>query len=300
MKQYLLLLILFSSSFAWSFEQPAVDLMTTPTLLLSQGRYAQASSAFHTQANKALVLEKSIGREEMWRAAGLLEAIAAMSAEKQSDPAAYEYWANSVRYFLMGGTTWEELKRSIRQDYEQVSSIIGVNIVPGDSGFTVDDATLQFYSFVEIWDTKLQFFLYNAPKSGLINQAQTNLAAPSTESNSTTGQQLKQYSPNSKLMIGNNFSEKQSFVVAPSEVEMTQQGDEAQSVSESDVEQRIETTVATPIDAPILIEEVEKEEKAKETLNAPQQQISRGNADADITKPVQATQRRSFAPVTEN
>lgn len=297
MKQYLLLLILFSSSFAWSFEQPAVDLMTTPTLLLSQGRYAQASSAFHTQANKALVLEKSIGREEMWRAAGLLEAIAAMSAEKQSDPAAYEYWANSVRYFLMGGTTWEELKRSIRQDYEQVSSIIGVNIVPGDSGFTVDDATLQFYSFVEIWDSKLQFFLYNAPKSGLVNR--DNLTAPSTESSSTTGQQLKQYSPNSKLMIGNNFSENQSFVVTPSEVGTTQKGDETQLVPENDIEQRIETTVATPIDAPIMIEEIEREEE-KETLNAPQQQISRGNADADITKPVQATQRRSFAPVTEN
>lgn len=297
MKQYLLFLILFSSSFAWSFEQPAVDLMTTPTLLLSQGRYAQASSAFHTQANKALVLERSIGREEMWRTAGLLEAIAAMSAEKQSDPAAYEYWANSVRYFLMGGTTWEELKRSIRQDYEQVSSIIGVNIVPGDSGFTVDDATLQFYSFVEIWDTKLQFFLYNAPKSGLISR--DNLTAPSTESSSTTGQQLKQYSPNSKLMIGNNFSEKQSFVVAPDEVKAIQQDDEVQPVPENDIEQRVETTVATPIDAPIMIEEVEKEEE-KETLNAPQQQISRGNADADITKPVQATQRRSFAPVTEN
>ena len=86
----LITLILFAVSFpTWALNQTSIDLLSTPTLLLSQGRYSQAATLMHQQANRALSLESQIGTKEMWQTAALADALAAMAAEKVEDPVAY-------------------------------------------------------------------------------------------------------------------------------------------------------------------------------------------------------------------
>ncbi|MFM2580902.1 hypothetical protein AAFX18_18835 [Vibrio fortis] len=218
----LITLILFAVSFpTWALSQISIDLLSTPTLLLSQGRYSQAATLMHQQANRALSLESQIGTKEMWQTAALADALAAMAAEKVEDPVAYEYWSNSVRYFLMGGSNWNQYRQQLQVDYKAFDAQFSIATNSDGPSAYVDDAWIQFSSLIDIWDQKLNFFRYESPSAGLIRKQPAN-TIPTASAPRSSGEQLKQYTPNSKLMLNKDFSNKQTFIVEPTENPVTE------------------------------------------------------------------------------
>lgn len=218
----LITLILFAVSFpTWALNQTSIDLLSTPTLLLSQGRYSQAATLMHQQANRALSLESQIGTKEMWQTAALADALAAMAAEKVEDPVAYEYWSNSVRYFLMGGSNWNQYRQQLQVDYKAFDAQFSIATNSDAPSAYVDDAWIQFSSLIDIWDQKLNFFRYESPSAGLIRKQPVN-TTPTASAPRSSGEQLKQYTPNSKLMLNKDFSNKQTFIVEPTDNPVTE------------------------------------------------------------------------------
>lgn len=222
MRKLIVLIFFVISCPVWAMNQTSIDLLSTPTLLLSQGRYAQAATLMHQQANRALSLEHKIGTQEMWQTAGLADALAAMAAEKAKDPAAYEYWSNSVRYFLMGGSNWNQYSQQLLIDYKAFDARFSIATNSGGPTAFVDDAWIQFASLIDIWEQKLDFFRYESPSAGLIQKQPTN-TLPTPRSAKPSGEQLKQYTPNSKLILNKDFSNKQTFVVEPTVEPVPQQ-----------------------------------------------------------------------------
>ncbi|WP_446577679.1 hypothetical protein [Vibrio fortis] len=157
----------------------------------------------------------------MWQTAALADALAAMAAEKVEDPVAYEYWSNSVRYFLMGGSNWNQYRQQLQVDYKAFDAQFSIATNSDGPSAYVDDAWIQFSSLIDIWDQKLNFFRYESPSAGLIRKQPAN-TIPTASGPRTSGEQLKQYTPNSKLMLNKDFSNKQTFIVEPTENPVTE------------------------------------------------------------------------------
>lgn len=354
MIRWVCVLILAVSHNVMALNQGSVDLLGSPTLLLSKGRYVQAAASFHQQANKSLTQERQLGAKNMWLTAGLAEGLAAIAAEKSGDPIAYEYWANSVRYFLMGGSDWKSLQQRLHQEYEQSNSRLAVSSGHTDIGYEVDDLWLQMFSLIEVWNERLNYFSYQSPSGGLVKKKQHRQTANEAP-NRSEGYQLKQYSPNSKLMLDSGFESKQTFVVEPvlNDSISTTADDNSQERNESGEVSALEENVLssegkTVVDTPavskqrvrggalyVQIDDEEQEHTAIEVLEKEasessdqdvistpiaerhaieeedmgqtrsvkqlddSKQISRGNLESSTVKPVQASQRRSFVPITE-
>ena len=209
---WILLLVMSFPSYA--LNQASIDLLSTPTLMVSQGRYIQAANLMHQQANRALSMEPKLGTKQMWLTAGLADALAAIAAEKSQDPIAYEYWSNSVRYFLMGGSNWLEYKQQLQSEYNQFNARFSVATNSGDASGFMNDSWVQLSSLIDIWDQKLGVFNYDAPATGLIASPPPQVKGSNRPL--AKGDQLKQYTPNGKLMLNNEFSNKPTFVVEPS------------------------------------------------------------------------------------
>ncbi|MDA0148140.1 hypothetical protein [Vibrio sp. LaRot3] len=200
----------FVSSTLMAIEKPVVDALTTPTLLLGQGRYAQAAASFHLQSTIMLTLEKQLGVKTMWQAAGLAEGLAAIAAEKDQDPIAYEYWANSVRYFLMSGSNWESVQTDLHQEFEQANTRLQSNVSTGGAGAILNNHWLQLFTLVEVWQDKLNYFGYKAPSSELATTV-IQSANNQTSEPQSSGTQLKQFSPKKQLQLDAGFKAKQTF-----------------------------------------------------------------------------------------
>ncbi len=292
-------------------QEPAIDLLVTPTLLLGQGRYAQAADSFHAQSRFAMTLERKIGAKQMWQVAGLADGLAAIAAEKNNDPIAYEYWANSVRYFLMSGSSWEEVQRNLHTEYEQSNSRLQVNMPVGDSGVNIDNQWLELYSLVEVWQQRLAYFSYQKPSSNL---ATKTLQVSQSEQAQTAadGAQLKQYSPNNALKLDSGFATKQTFV--PNKVAQQSNPKIQEMLDQKSVQPKQKksepTVIAHPLGSrPEIIEQDMKqqpitpqqsEQPLKQSEGSDDEQAKfRGNLGAQSGKGVTATQRRSFAPTVE-
>ncbi|WP_392339303.1 hypothetical protein [Moritella marina] len=103
----------------------------------------------------------------MWQYAGLAEALAAMSADKTNDVIAYQYWADSGRYLMTGGTNWPLVQKQLHQRFEttntQLSAFMQVNdLIANDS-----DKWQQDLSILQVWNDKLAVFTFTSPKLGL-------------------------------------------------------------------------------------------------------------------------------------
>ena len=198
-----------------TLHKSAIDALVTPTLLLGQGRYAQAADSFHTQSTIVLTLEKQLGAKGMWQVAGLSEGLAAIAAEKNNDPIAYEYWSNSVRYFLMSGGSWEQLQSELHQEFEQSSTRLQVNMAPGDTGVSLDNTWLQLFSLVEVWQNRLDYFSYRAPSSDLAQPVVKGVQQKIPQKKASSGSQLRQYSQKKQLQLNDAFKTKQAFKPDP-------------------------------------------------------------------------------------
>ncbi|MCY9803705.1 hypothetical protein OTK51_09665 [Vibrio scophthalmi] len=332
MKKIMLFLLLLSLPIGWALaketlHKSAINALVTPTLLLGQGRYAQAADSFHTQSTVVLTLERQLGTKGMWQVAGLAEGLAAIAAEKNNDPVAYEYWSNSVRYFLMSGENWSQLQSQLHQDFEQSTTRLQVNMAPGDTGATIDNTWLQLFSLIEVWQEKLDYFSYRSPSSGLAQQVTQQSKKSALNENSSNGSQLRQYSPNKQLQLNDAFKGKQGFqpdvrtkseeskpIRVPTKHVVPTATDSLSNDSSLKLNERqpkfeqAPATIVTPIVVEGEITETDHlgrshESVAQESRQLDQQSedklISRGNLGTKSGKGVEASQRRSFTPSTE-
>ncbi|GAB2648506.1 hypothetical protein [Vibrio panuliri] len=291
--------------------KPAIDALVAPTLILGQGRYAQAADSFHAQSTQVLTLERKLGTKLMWQVAGLAEGLAAIAAEKNQDPMAYEYWANSVRYFLMSGSSWQALQTQLHQEYEQSNSRLQVSMSPGDSGVAVDNAWLELFSIVEVWQERLDYFYYRQPSADLatqVTQSQQALTGQESQPLPERGAQLRQYVPNNQLNLDSGFTNRQTF-----EPKASTELPRARSVSPNPanissqpvVIESSPVVITSPLSPPRAI--VEQDHAGEQTGDAQQasspssEEVEessqfRANLDAGSTQGVSATQRRTFTP----
>lgn len=291
--RYFILIAIFFSVSSWAVDKQVSDALMSPTLLLNQNRYAQAANAFHAQTNRMLTLENQLGAKKMWQAAGLAEVLAASAAEKNNDPIAYEYWANSVRYFLMGGSSWQQIQSQLHQQFEQANTQLNVNMTQGDVGANVDNNWLQLLSLLEVWDNKLGFFSYQSPSSELASEVITPQFAPQNNTQVTrSGEQLKQYQPTKKLQITSGFRHTQTFMP---QVEPQKSEDRSSN----------KTNKKAEVIDPIVISEsiVSAESVQFQETNVTKMEstpVIRGNViGTNSTQGVEASQRRSFAPIED-
>ncbi|MDK9805949.1 hypothetical protein [Vibrio sp. D406a] len=293
-----LVLLPFTTS---ALESAAIDLLTKPTLLLNQGRYRQAAQSFHQQANLALSKELQLGSEQMWQVAGLADGLASISAERAEDPVAYEYWSNSIRYFLMGGSDWQTLQQQLHQEVEQANTSLKSNLSP-DSGYQVDSNWLALLALVEVWEEKLGFLSFTSPKVGLLKERQATLQE-SSRSPQQASVQLRQYTPDGQLNINSGFESKSTFVMEPKpqanpERIVIQKPNEHEIIKEGS---ELTVVEAFPLDevTQSLESDYSGEHKEENIAQEAVKQISRGNVELQDTQPVEAIQRRTFTPVND-
>lgn len=319
MRKVLLIAFCLLSYSTMSLSQPvlpktAIDTLVAPTLILNKGRYAQAAESFHNQSNLVLTLERKLGTKLMWQVAGLSEGLAAISAEKNSDPVAYEYWANSVRYFLMSGSSWQEIQSMLHQEFEQSNSRLQASMVSNEGGVAVDTFWLELFSLVEVWQEMLNYFGYRQPSSDLAQKTALSqnggLEQAGGAQVKSNGSQLRQYSPTNPLNLKSGFTKKQTF--NPIEPLVNAEKSEAIGKTERDVQQanmdRHPTVIASPLGDE---REFLEQDTDSSLMLKDQKQINgnndigeaakfRGNLEAQSSQGVSATQRRSFVPTDNN
>lgn len=135
--------------------------------LINQGRFKQASEQWHRLSIIFLSAEMRLGTKHMWQYAGLSEALAAMAANKANDVMAYQYWADSTRYLMTGGTTWEQMQKKLHRRYEQANTQLSTQLQVADLAIGLGTKLQQELSILQTWHEELHFFRFRNPKLGL-------------------------------------------------------------------------------------------------------------------------------------
>lgn len=137
------------------------------TMLANSSREKQSAEYWHQLSNKIIASEAKLGTQAMWQYAGLSEALAAIAANKRNDIKAYEYWSNSTRYLLTGGTEWPQMQKSLHQRYEQINTQLSSQLIASNIGISLDNQWQQELTILQVWDSKLGVFTFKGPKLGL-------------------------------------------------------------------------------------------------------------------------------------
>lgn len=137
------------------------------TMLANSPREKQSAEYWHQLSNKIIASEARLGTQVMWQYAGLSEALAAIAANKRNDIKAYEYWSNSTRYLLTGGTEWPQMQKSLHRRYEQINTQLSSQLIAADIGISLDNQWQQELTILQVWDSKLGVFTFKGPKLGL-------------------------------------------------------------------------------------------------------------------------------------
>jgi len=134
---------------------------------LGQGKYKLAANQWHQLSLVFLRSEAKLGNRHMWQYAGLAEALAAMSAEKTNDVIAYQYWADSGRYLMTGGTNWPLVQKQLHQRFETTNTQLSAFMQVNDLAANDSDQWQQDLSILQVWNDKLAVFTFTSPKLGL-------------------------------------------------------------------------------------------------------------------------------------
>lgn len=134
---------------------------------LGQGKYKLAAKQWHQLSLVFLRSEAKLGNRHMWQYAGLAEALAAMSAEKTNDVIAYQYWADSGRYLMTGGTNWPLVQKQLHQRFETTNTQLSAFMQVNDLTANDSDQWQQDLSILQVWNDKLAVFTFSSPKLGL-------------------------------------------------------------------------------------------------------------------------------------
>ncbi|GHA51894.1 hypothetical protein GCM10007086_27280 [Photobacterium aphoticum] len=149
--------------------------------MVSQGRYTQAAEQWHRLSLAFLSAESQLGRKKMWQYAGTAEALAAMAADKANDAMAYQYWADSTRYLMTGGTDWLQMRKKLHRRFEQANTLLSTQLQVADVASSVDLEWQQTLSQLQVWDEKLTVFSFAAPKLGMEDMRQQAAASLKTQ-----------------------------------------------------------------------------------------------------------------------
>ncbi|MCL1147559.1 hypothetical protein AB4298_02725 [Shewanella sp. 10N.261.52.F9] len=180
--------------------------------LLKKGAYDQAAAHWHQLSILFMTNSQQLSPQEMWQSAGLAVSLAAIAADKAQDPIAYQYWADSTRYLLTGGTNWSQLQQQLHQRFETANTQLSVAMQVNDINTGIDASLDLELSALQIWDDKLQIFEFSSPRLGLNRHEQSNVIAPMPYST----EQTEQGAGNKKLSgIETTGSQQPSFTLAP-------------------------------------------------------------------------------------
>ncbi|MBC7002225.1 hypothetical protein BIZ37_06625 [Photobacterium sp. BZF1] len=138
--------------------------------LVNAGRYKQASEQWHRLTILFLSSEAKLGRKRMWQFAGLSEALAAISADKANDAMAYQYWADSTRYLMTGGTNWKQMRKKLHRRYEHANTLLSTQLQVADLASSIDSEWENELAVLQSWDEKLSIFSFESPKLGLADR----------------------------------------------------------------------------------------------------------------------------------
>ncbi|MGF1693184.1 hypothetical protein [Photobacterium kagoshimensis] len=216
----LILCLLILSSLLSTASASAVDvdisLYSKATFLAKSGRYKQAAEQYHRLSILFLSSEAKLSRKKMWQYAGLAEGLAAIAADKSNSAKAYQYWADSMRYLMTGGTNWEQMKQKLHMRYEAANTQLSTQLQINDFAATLDDHWQNELDTLQAWDEKLDFFSFSSPKLGLVDRSQ----AGSTTVHASQVKPKVMYQPPSssgkKLSgLNNSFSQSKQFTPVP-------------------------------------------------------------------------------------
>ncbi|MGV2987125.1 hypothetical protein ACE1OE_05725 [Vibrio sp. E150_011] len=159
--------LMFSSLSIGAPQAVDLSIFRQPTLLAGNGRYKQAAEQYHRLSIQILASEAKLGTEKMWQYAGLAEVLATVCANIDNDAKAYEYWANSVRYLLTGGTDWQGMQQSLHQRNEQANTQLLTQMQTIDIAGGYDQTWEQDAAVLQVWQEKLNLFVFSGPRTGM-------------------------------------------------------------------------------------------------------------------------------------
>ncbi len=149
----------------------ALDIELLPhskaTYLASRGRNIQAAEQWHKLTLIFLRSEAKLGQKKMWQYAGISEALAAIAADKANNVIAYQYWADSTRYLMTGGTNWEQMKARLYHRYKTADLQLSTFLRMNELSSSADEQWQKELATLQIWDEKLDLFSFESPKLGL-------------------------------------------------------------------------------------------------------------------------------------
>lgn len=259
---------------------------------LGQGKFKLAANQWHQLSVVFLRSEAKLGNRKMWQYAGLAEALAAISADKTNDIVAYQYWADSGRYLMTGGTNWSLVQKQLHQRFETTNTQLSAFMQVNDLAANDSDKWQQDLTLLQIWHDKLSVFTFTSPKlglSGTVNAVKVSQQQPSVHYKGS----LQQGKKLSGLGVA-TFRGNQMTPVKP-------------QLPVADLSQSSNPKVPAVEFLPLVeINEIELKTNIKKVLKSTQKvntnqiqenPLSRGNMATIKEESVEALQRRSFAPV---
>lgn len=283
------------------------------TMLANSPRERQSADYWHQLSNKIMASESKLGAQKMWQYAGLSEALAAIAANKRNDVKAYEYWSNSTRYLLTGGTEWSQMQKYLHRRYENINTQLSTQLTSSDVGISLDNEWQQELTILQIWEDKLGVFTFKGPKLGLKSNSSGDYsnsgggAIATPHYNSTRA--IKTSNGKKKLTgLGGSFSRGQSIIPVASEGEKSVLDDDTKIIEVEELSTSSEMSRPSGKNSDIVVitpdEEfdyrtVEKENKlpVEEVTYNPIHKANIGNVDENT---VEVLQRRTFIPVVND
>ncbi|MDR8526140.1 hypothetical protein [Shewanella fidelis] len=185
--------------------------------LVKKGAYDQAAAHWHQLSIQFMSNSQNLSPQQMWQNAGLAASLAAIAADKAQDPIAYQYWADSTRYLLTGGTNWSQLQQQLHQRFETANTQLSVAMQVNDINAAIDASLDLELSVLQVWDDKLAIFEFSSPRLGLNRlQQNSNVTTSVAPPYPAEKQQNTQHNGEKKLSgIQTNVSQTPAFTLAP-------------------------------------------------------------------------------------
>jgi hypothetical protein len=298
------------------------------TRLADQQRFIQAAQQWHQLSVHFLLSDDPLSKRKMWQYAGLAEALAAISANRENNVIAYRYWADSTRYLMTGGTNWELMKKKLQHRYENGNRLLSTFMQVG--GLSADDILQQDLAMLQIWRDKLALFSFTSPKLGL-SARQTAVVAVDPKQNSQANFNNRQanhhsvFQPNKALtgLTSGHFPDQQMVprkefskpdIAEPESIRSTPSisARASSELSSSELSTQEPSTSKMSMLEPAIVNSVGLIENSEIPLTTREsgENISssapinvhppaRGNILTNESESVEAIQRRSFAPEPE-
>lgn len=191
-----------------------LSLYSKGTMLVNSSRGRQSADYWHQLSNRIIASEAKLGTQAMWQYAGLSEALAAIAANEYNDIKAYEYWSNSTRYLLTGGTEWPQMQKYLHRRYEQINTQLSTQLSVSNVSVSLDNEWQQELTILQIWESKLGMFSFKGPKLGLKSKSNTaqERSVVITPNYHSSRSNLEDSGSKKLTGLGASFSRGQSFV----------------------------------------------------------------------------------------